>query len=44
MDLLSRRAGENAAAIRDAIIGELAAYSDGAVQHDDETIVVIKGL
>jgi serine phosphatase RsbU (regulator of sigma subunit) len=44
MGLLSRRAGENAAAIRDAIIGELAAYSDGAVQHDDETIVVIKGL
>jgi serine phosphatase RsbU (regulator of sigma subunit) len=44
MDLLSVRAGENAASIRDAIIRELAAFSDGAVQHDDETIVVIKGL
>ena len=44
MDLLSRLAGKNATAIRDAIIGELAAFSAGAVQHDDETIVVIKGL
>jgi len=44
VDILSGRAGENAAAIRDAIIGELAAFSNGAVQHDDETIVVIKGL
>lgn len=43
-ELLSGRAGENAVAIRDAVIGELAAFSDGAVQHDDETIVVIKGL
>ena len=44
VDILSGRAGENAGAIRDAIIGELAAFSNGAVQHDDETIVVIKGL
>jgi serine phosphatase RsbU (regulator of sigma subunit) len=44
MDLLAGRAGENAAAIRDAVIGELASFSDGAMQHDDETIVVIKGL
>ena len=44
MDLLSGRAGESAAAIRDAVIGELAAFSDGALQHDDETIVVIKGV
>jgi serine phosphatase RsbU (regulator of sigma subunit) len=43
MELLSGRAGENAAAIRDAVIRELAAFSEGAVQHDDETIVVIKG-
>ncbi len=44
MALLSGRAGESAAAIRDAVIGELAAFAEGAVQHDDETIVVIKGL
>jgi serine phosphatase RsbU (regulator of sigma subunit) len=44
IELLSARAGENAGAIRDAVIGELAAFAEGAVQHDDETIVVIKGL
>ena len=44
MDLLSGWAGESAAAIRDAVIGELASFSEGAVQHDDETIVVIKGV
>ena len=43
-DLLSARAGESAPAIRDAVIRELAAFADGALQHDDETIVVIKGL
>jgi serine phosphatase RsbU (regulator of sigma subunit) len=43
MELLTGRAGGTAESIRDAVIGALAAFSEGAVQHDDETIVVIKG-
>ncbi|HMK38198.1 MAG TPA: PP2C family protein-serine/threonine phosphatase, partial [Bacteroidota bacterium] len=43
MEVLSGRAAGSAAAIRDAVIRELAAFSEGADQHDDETIVVIKG-
>ena len=43
MEFLSRSAGGDAAAIHNAVVGEVAAFSDGAVQHDDETIVVLKG-
>lgn len=44
MEFLSRTAGGDASAIHHGVVGEIAAFSDGAVQHDDETIVVIKGL
>ncbi len=44
MSFLPGKAGGDAASIRDALVGEVAAFSEGAVQHDDETIVVIKGL
>jgi serine phosphatase RsbU (regulator of sigma subunit) len=44
MEFLLKRSGGTATAIRDAVIGEIAAFSEGAVQHDDETIVVIKGV
>jgi serine phosphatase RsbU (regulator of sigma subunit) len=44
MSSLPGKAGGDAASIRDALIGEVAAFSEGTVQHDDETIVVIKGM
>ena len=43
-EVLAGTAGEEAASIRDAVIGELARFAGGAAQHDDETIVVIKGV
>jgi sigma-B regulation protein RsbU (phosphoserine phosphatase) len=42
--MLAQGAGESASALRDSVITALSAFSEGTVQHDDETIVVIKGL
>jgi len=44
MSFLPGKAGGDAASIRDALIADVAAFSEGTVQHDDETIVVIKGM
>jgi len=44
MGFLPGKAGGDALAIRDALIADVAAFSEGTVQHDDETIVVIKGM
>ncbi len=43
MEFLPGLSGGSAASIRDAVISDLAEFSEGTVQHDDETIVVIKG-
>jgi len=43
-DLLFAGASGGAEAIRDDVIRALEAFAGGASQHDDETIVVIKGL
>ncbi|HTS00176.1 MAG TPA: SpoIIE family protein phosphatase [Bacteroidota bacterium] len=43
IEVLAGGAGGDAAAIRDDVIRALGAFSEGASQHDDETIVVIKG-
>jgi serine phosphatase RsbU (regulator of sigma subunit) len=42
MKVLSGRAAGSAAAICDTVIRELTSFSEGAIQHDDETVVVIK--
>jgi serine phosphatase RsbU (regulator of sigma subunit) len=43
MAMLAANAAAGAAAIRDALLREVAGFAGGAVQHDDETIVVVKG-
>ena len=44
MDVLAAGASRGAAEIRDDVTRSLGDFSEGASQHDDETIVVIKGL
>lgn len=43
MNLLAANAATGAAALRDALLHEIEAFAGGAAQHDDETIVVVKG-
>jgi len=44
VDVLAAGASGGAEAIRDDVIRALGVFTEGASQHDDETIVVIKGL
>lgn len=44
MSLLAVTAAAGAAAIRDALLGAIEAFAGNAAQHDDETIVVVKGI
>lgn len=41
--VMTREASGSAGAILKAVLKEVAAFSSGALQHDDETIVVVKG-